>query len=93
MSNAHYSDATATKLRAIVKSIDQEIVQTPPTAALQAAWAQLVETLSLGPAPLTRECPKCHGIGMRAASRCSNCWTSLELLPPLADETSKRGDA
>ena len=78
-----YSDAAVTKLRAIVGAIDQEIAQAPPTAALQAAWAELVQILALGPAPETRECPRCHSIGMRAASRCGTCWASLEPLPPL----------
>lgn len=93
MSNAHYSDAAVTKLRAIVQAIDQEISHAPPTAALRAAWAELVDVLALGPAPETRECPTCHGIGMRAASRCGYCWTALESLPPLSDGTSTQGDA
>ena len=83
MSNAPYADAAVTKLRAIVAVIDQEIVQAPPTPALQAAWAELVAVLALGPAPQTRECPACHGIGMRAASRCAHCWVAL---PSLSDE-------
>jgi len=85
MSNS-YADAAVTKLRAIVAVIDQEIVQVPPTPALRAAWAELVEVLALGPAPQTRECPVCHGIGMRGASRCGHCWAALEPLPPTASE-------
>jgi hypothetical protein len=93
MSNAHYSDAAVAKLRAIVRAIDQEISQAPPTVALRAAWAELVDVLALGPAPQTRECPACHGIGMRAASRCGHCWAALERLPPLSDATPVQGDA
>jgi hypothetical protein len=78
-----YPDAAVTKLRTIVAVIEQEIVQVPPTPALRAAWTELVEVLALGPAPKTRECPACHAIGMRAASRCGHCWTSLALLPAL----------
>jgi hypothetical protein len=78
MSNAHYPDAVVTKLRAIVAVIDQEIVQVPPTPALRAAWGELVDVLALGPSPQTRQCPTCHGIGMRAASRCAHCWAALE---------------
>jgi hypothetical protein len=89
MSNVHYTDAAATKLRAIVAVIDQQIVQVPPTPALRAAWTELVEVLALGPAPQTRECPACHGIGMRAASRCGHCWVALEPLPPLSNEVSQ----
>lgn len=77
MSNAPYADAAVAKLRAIVAVIDQEIVQAPPSPALRAAWAELVDVLALGPAPQTRECPACHGIGMRAASRCGSCWAAL----------------
>lgn len=77
MPNSHYPDAAVTKLRAIVAVIDHEIDQVPPTPALRAAWAELVEALALGPAPRTRECPTCHGIGMRAASRCGQCWSAL----------------
>ena len=80
---SNYSDAAVTKLRAIVQAIDQEISHAPPTAALQAAWAELVAVLALGPAPQTRECPACHGIGMREASRCGHCWVAL---PSLSDE-------
>jgi hypothetical protein len=85
MSNAHYADAAVTKLRAIVEVIDQEIVQTPPTPALRAAWTELVKVLALGPSPQTRECPACRGIGMRAASRCGECWAALEPLPSLSE--------
>jgi hypothetical protein len=88
MSNAHYSDEAVAKLRAVVDVIGREIVQSPP--ALVAAWTELVGILALGPAPETRECPVCHGIGMRAASRCGRCWAALAPLAPLAD---KRVDA
>jgi hypothetical protein len=93
MSNAHYSDAAVTQLRTIVDAIDREIVQTPPTATLRAAWLELVAVLALGPAPQTRQCPTCHGIGMRAASRCGQCWTALAPLPPLSNEAPLQGDA
>ena len=88
MSNAHYGDAATTKLRAIVAVIEQEIVQVPPTPALRAAWTELVGVLALGPAPETRVCPACHGIGMRAATRCGHCWAALERLPSLSGEAS-----
>lgn len=92
MSNAHYSDAAVTKLRTAVAAIEREILQVPPSPALQTAWTQLVDVLALGPAPQTRECPTCHSIGIRAASRCSNCWATLEMLPPQSDVAAK-GDA
>jgi hypothetical protein len=77
-----YGDAAVVKLRAAVAVIDQELVQAPPTPALRAAWDELVSVLALGPAPQTRECPACHGIGMRAATRCGHCWSRLEPLRP-----------
>jgi hypothetical protein len=46
MSTTHYGDAAVTKLRAIVAVIDQEIVHTPPTPALRAAWTDLVDEVS-----------------------------------------------
>jgi hypothetical protein len=85
MPNAHYAPGAATKLRSIVEVIDQEIAQVPPTPALRAAWTELVRVLALDPAPPTRECPACHGIGMRAASRCGHCWAALEPLPALPE--------
>lgn len=75
-----YGDGAVAKLRAVVATIDQELGQTPPPPALRAAWDELVSMLALGPAPQTRECPTCHSIGMRAASRCGHCWAALERL-------------
>jgi hypothetical protein len=85
---SQYADAAVTKLRAIVADIEQQLASAPPPPALQAAWSKLVEVLALGPAPETRECPTCHSIGMRGASRCSQCWTALAVLPPLSAEVS-----
>jgi len=79
---SRYGDAAVAKLRAVVAVIDHELVQAPPTPALRVAWDELVLVLALGPAPETRECPACHGVGMRAASRCGQCWAALEPLPP-----------
>jgi hypothetical protein len=91
MSNAHSADATRANLRTIVAVIEKEMTQLPPAVdgietmqGLRASWSELVKVLALGPAPETRECPVCHGIGMRAASRCGDCWTALTPLPPLA---------
>ena len=81
---SNYTDAAVTKLRAIVAVVEQQMVQGSPTPELRAAWTELVQVLALGPAPQTRECPVCHGIGMRAASRCGNCWVALQPLPPLS---------
>ena len=87
-----YSDETRAKLRVVVDVIGREVAQSPSTPAFQAAWTELVTLLALGSAPETRECPVCHSTGMRAASRCSRCWTALEKLPSLSS-TAPQGDA
>lgn len=92
MSNAQFGDNARANLRTIVAVVDREMSQLPPASggvdpaqALRVSWSELVRVLALGPAPETRECPSCHGTGMRAASRCSHCWAALEPLPLLAD--------
>ena len=81
-----YGDAAVAKLRAIVAVIDQQLTQASP---VRAAWDELTTVLALGPAPQTRECPTCHSIGMRAASRCGHCWTALAALPALPDKAPR----
>lgn len=85
-----YSDEAVAKLRVAVDVIGREIVQSPSTPAFHAAWTELVALLALGPAPETRECPVCHGIGMRSASRCGRCWAALEPLQMLPTGGPKR---
>ena len=87
-----YSDEAMAKMRVVVDVIGREIVQSPSTPAFHAAWTELVTLLALGAAPETRECPACHGIGMRAASRCGRCWAALEPLPVVTSGASQ-GDA
>jgi hypothetical protein len=87
-----YSDQVMAKLRVAVAIIGREIVQSPSTPAFHAAWTELVALLALGAAPETRECPVCHGIGMRAASRCGRCWVALEPLPVVSDDI-RQGEA
>lgn len=86
-----YSDETLAKLRVSVEAIGLELGQAPSTA-LHAAWTELVALLALGPEPETRECPGCHGIGMRAASRCGRCWAALEPLPVTSNGAPLRVD-
>jgi len=47
------------------------------TNQLKKNWKELVTLLALGPEPEYRECPSCHGIGMRLATRCGFCWAKL----------------
>jgi len=87
MANGSFGDAARDQLRALVATVDGDIMQLPrgdgttANAALHASWSELVKALALGPAPELRECPVCHGSGFRTASRCSSCWTKLEPLP------------
>lgn len=81
LSMSSYSQETEAKLRVAVATISSEVAQSPSSPAFHTAWGELVALLALGPQPETRECPKCHGIGMRAASRCGRCWAALEALP------------
>jgi hypothetical protein len=98
MSNAHSTEAWRANLRAIVAVIEGEMSQLSPavdgnetTQRLRASWRELVRVLALGAGPETRVCPGCHGIGMRAASRCGNCWAPLEPLPVLANNETSPG--
>ena len=78
------------KLRVVVDVIGREVVKSPSTPAFHTAWTDLVALLALGSAPATRECPACHGIGMRAASRCGRCWAALDPLPVLSNGAPQR---
>lgn len=78
-------------LRPIVESVDREMSRLlarpdSDTSALLASWAQLIEYLTLEPAPELRACPFCGSVGMRAATptRCGTCWKKLVPLPPPA---------
>jgi hypothetical protein len=85
-----YSDESVAKLRVAIDVIGREIVKTPSTPAFHAAWSEIVAVLALGPTPETRECPVCHRVGMRAASRCGLCWAALEPLPMLSSGAPER---
>jgi hypothetical protein len=92
MTSMSFGDAARRNLRALIATIDREITQLPVTGngnpaavGLRASWTDLVAVLALGPAPETRQCPVCGGTGMRAASRCGQCWTKLALLAPASD--------
>jgi hypothetical protein len=87
-----YSDEAIAKLRVAVDVIEREVLQSPSTPAFHAAWTELVALLALGSAPETRECPSCHAIGMRSASRCGRCWAALERLPAVSSGATQ-GDA
>lgn len=76
-------DATRSRLRALVATIDREIALVPeqgaakPSGGLLASWSELVGLLALGPEPEMRACPVCKRLGMREATLCGFCWTKL----------------
>jgi hypothetical protein len=78
------------KLRVAIDVIGREVVQSPSTPAFHTAWTELVAVLALGPAPETRECGVCHGIGMRTATRCGHCWALLQPLPVVSNGAPQR---
>ena len=77
-----YGDRSVATLRSVVKAIERQFAIVPPPEELRAAWAEMIAVLALGPPPELRTCPTCGEIGMRAATRCVGCWSSLPPLPP-----------
>ena len=86
-------------LRAAVASVDHEMhklairsTNTRDAATLQLlpAWRELVKKIDLGPPPQLGSCPVCGQSGMRAATRCAHCWSTLE---PLAEQGAEAGHA
>jgi hypothetical protein len=94
MSEQHFDtrDAKNASLHRAVSMIERELGRLPASstpegdvtiAELRASWTALVKLLALEPVREVRECPNCRHVGMRAATRCSNCWTQLS---PVATE-------
>ena len=81
-----HREADTVRLRTVISAIDRELSLlptsegdgVPATQPLRSSWAELVELLAVGPAPETRLCPTCGHLGMRAATRCGNCWNKLQ---------------
>jgi hypothetical protein len=90
MSGAVYSDTARSKLRGIAAKIDTDLSRISGQAAtgelrvaisdLLEDWTGLISVLDLGPQPELRKCPVCSRFGMRDATLCGYCWTSL--VPP-----------
>jgi len=72
-----YNDQALASLRTLVDVVNRELDASKPTPELTGAWAQVVKVLALGAAPELRDCPRCGSPGMRAASRCGRCWSTL----------------
>ena len=75
-----FGDKSLAELRTLIAIVEQELVAGPPSPKLRTAWADVVNALALGPAPELRDCPSCGEVGMRAATRCSRCWSALPAL-------------
>jgi hypothetical protein len=76
-----YGDKSVATLRSLIAAIESQFAAVPPPEQLRAAWAELVDVLALGPPLELRTCPTCGASGMRAATRCMHCWSSLVPLP------------
>ena len=83
-----YGDKSVATLRTLVTTIERQFATVPPPEELRAAWGELIQVLALGLAPAVRTCPTCGETGMRTASRCMRCWSSLPPLPPEDASTS-----
>jgi len=80
-------------VRAAVGTMDREVAllgagismgEPDGLESLRFSWRALVDALALGPEPEYRDCPHCGATGMRAATRCGNCWKLL--VPPPTSE-------
>jgi hypothetical protein len=87
-------------VRAAVRALDREVTllgehapagQGAGLDPLRASWQALRDALALGPDPEYRNCPYCGAIGMRAATRCGDCWKVL--VPPPATSAGHRDAA
>ena len=101
MSEQHFDtrDAKNASLHRAVSNIERELGRLPASstpegdatiAELRAVWTVLVNLLALEPVREVRECPNCGHVGMRAATRCSNCW--IKLSPPASETVQDTGD-
>jgi hypothetical protein len=89
-------DAKTANLHIVMSVIEHKLAALPGThdaetiAELRSFWGELVTLLALPANHELRECPSCHQMAMRAATRCGHCWTKLaKLVPPAATPTSE----
>jgi hypothetical protein len=72
-----FGDKSHARLRELTAAVDTELAAGNPSTNLRTSWGELVALLALGSAPELRACPNCGELAMRAATRCSRCWSSL----------------
>ncbi len=80
-------DSRRSRLRATIAVIELELARLPGDVtkdnggtladSLRASVDDLVGQLALGPEPAYRQCPACYRVGMRVATVCGHCWTTL----------------
>jgi hypothetical protein len=83
----HFSGPELSRLRSLVEAVGKEVSRVTPGAAavenstpkadLDLAWSRLVGLLDLGTEPEMQTCPTCKGQGIKGATLCGNCWTSI----------------
>ena len=84
-------DAARSYLRSVVDAVDHIISHLDEAGTgescgridqLREHWKELVSLLALGSEPEYQECPSCHSVGIRFASRCGFCWIKLPAFIP-----------
>lgn len=70
------AENTVTKLRTLAAGLESEITSAA-NPELRKQWNEFLGVLALGEEPKMRDCPTCKSPGRIAASRCSNCWSTL----------------
>jgi hypothetical protein len=90
-------DAKSAQIRLAMASVEHELDRLPATApgelqaGLRDAWRAFVTLLAVDPPHELRTCPECGSVGMRAATRCSHCWTKLSPLEAAERPAIERG--
>ena len=94
-------DAELSYVRSALTAIDRDLSQLKAwndesylmNERLKKNWTELLSLLAIGPEPEYRECPSCHKIVMRLATRCGFCWLKLPpyVSNPLTPEFVSRG--
>jgi hypothetical protein len=84
-------DSKRSRLRATISAIEHDLARLPGDVTkdngatlaegLRTSVADLVGQLALGPEPTYRQCPVCKHMGMRMATLCGHCWTTLAPAP------------
>lgn len=66
------AEATRSRLRSNLTLLGKDL-----PASARAAYDEVVRDLDLGPEPELSNCPHCNATGLKAATRCGQCWAKL----------------